>query len=86
MTGFAFYERSLALYRYWELIDVLAAAVENLSPAEQQVVDQVRPLVAAGDRSEARKVLQTMPAGLPSDRVDCREIVEALTEALAVDS
>jgi predicted secreted hydrolase len=86
VSGFAFYERSLALYRDWELIDVLAAAVENLSPAEQQVVDQVRPLVAAGDRSEARKVLQTMPAGLPSDRVDCREIVEALTEALAVDS
>jgi hypothetical protein len=86
VSGFAFYERSLALYRDWELIDVLAAAVEDLSPAEQQVVDQVRPLVAAGDRSEARKVLQTMPAGLPSDRVDCREIVEALTEALAVDS
>jgi len=85
VTGFAFYERSLALYRDWELIDVLAAAVEGLSPAEQQVVDQVRPLVASGDRSEARKVLQAILTGLPPDRTHCRDVVEALTEALSVD-
>jgi predicted secreted hydrolase len=86
VSGFAFYERSLALYRDWELVDVLAAAVENLSPADKQLVDQVRLSVAAGDRSGARKLLQTMPAGLQSDGTDCREIVEALIEALAVDS
>jgi hypothetical protein len=86
VSGFAFYERSLALYRDWELVDVLAAAVENLSPAEKQLVDQVRLRVAAGDRLGARKLLQTMPAGPQSDRTDCREIVEALIEALAVDS
>jgi predicted secreted hydrolase len=85
VTGFAFYERSLALYRDWELIDVLAAAVEDLSPAEQQVVDQVRPLVASGDRSEARKVLQAILTGLPLDRTHCGDVVEALTEALSVD-
>jgi predicted secreted hydrolase len=85
VNGFAFYERSLALYRDWELIDVLAAAVEDLSPAEQQLVDQVRPLVASGDRPKARKLLQTMLAGLPPNRTDCREVVEALTEALSVD-
>ena len=85
VSGFAFYERSLALYRDWELIDVLAAAVEDLSPAEQQVVDQVRPLVASGDRSEARKVLQAILTGLPLDRTHCRDVVEALTEALSVD-
>ncbi|MFZ3292678.1 MAG: lipocalin-like domain-containing protein [Mycobacterium sp.] len=85
VSGFAFYERSLALYRDWELIDVLAAAVEDLSPAEQQVVDQVRPLVAAGERSEARKVLQAMLAGLPADRTHCRDVVEALIGALSVD-
>ncbi|MGA7465631.1 MAG: lipocalin-like domain-containing protein [Mycobacterium sp.] len=85
VSGFAFYERSLALYRDWELIDVLAAAVEDLSPAEQQVVDLVRPLVAAGERSEARKVLQAMLAGLPADRTHCRDVVEALIGALSVD-
>jgi predicted secreted hydrolase len=85
VSGFAFYERSLALYRDWELVDVLAAAVEDLSPAEQQVVDEVRPLIAAGDRSEARKVLQTMLVGLPADRTHCRDVVEALIEALPAD-
>ena len=64
VTGFAFYERSLALYRDWELIDVLAATVENLSPADPalvSLVDQVRPLVVSGRRAEARKLLQAMP-------------------------
>jgi hypothetical protein len=86
VSGFAFYERSLALYRDWELIDVLAAAVEDLSPAEQQLVDQVRPLVAAGDRSEARKLLQTTAKELPSDQPDCRDVIDALIAALSDDS
>jgi predicted secreted hydrolase len=34
MSGFAFYERSLALYREWELADVLAAA----GPGERELV------------------------------------------------
>jgi predicted secreted hydrolase len=34
VSGFAFYERSLALYRDWELADVLAAA----GPAERELV------------------------------------------------
>ena len=42
MSGFAFYERSLALYRDWELIDVLASAVENLSPADPQGRGSIR--------------------------------------------
>ena len=86
VSGFAFYERSLALYRDWELIDVLAAAVEDLSPAEQQLVDQVRPLVAAGDRSEARKLLQTTAKELPSDQPYCRDVIDALIAALSDDS
>jgi predicted secreted hydrolase len=89
VSGFAFYERSLALYRDWELIDVLAATVENLSPAEPQLVnlvDQVRPLVVSGRRAEARKLLQTMATGLPSDRPGCRDVVDALIAALSVDS
>src|SRR4029077_8332238 len=63
VSGFAFYERSLALYRDWELIDVLASAVDNLSGADPQLadaVDQVRSLVASGNRSQARKLLRPM--------------------------
>ena len=36
VEGFGLYERSLALYRDWELVDVLAVAVGNLeSPAAE---------------------------------------------------
>jgi hypothetical protein len=70
----------LALYRDWELIDVLAATVDDVS-----IVDQVRSLVAAGHRADARKVLQTMLAGLAADRANARDVVEALIEALSVD-
>ena len=60
VTGFAFNERSLALYRDWELVDVLAAAVANVEPADAElssVVDRVRPLVASGSRGEAVELL-----------------------------
>jgi predicted secreted hydrolase len=89
VSGFAFYERSLALYRDWELIDVLADTVEDLSPADPQLVslvDQVRPLVASGHRSQARKLLQNKLAELHSDRAAARDVVEALIEVLSVDS
>jgi len=89
VSGFAFYERSLALYRDWELIDVLASAVENLSGADPQLaaaVDQVRPLVASGNRSQARKLLQSMLAGLPADSTDCRDVIDALIAVLSDDS
>ena len=60
MTGFAFNERSLALYRDWELVEVLATTVANVEPPAadlQTMVDQVVPLVAAGRRGEAVELL-----------------------------
>jgi len=60
VTGFAFNERSLALYRDWELVEVLAATVANVEPAApdlQAMVDRVVPLVAAGRRGEAVELL-----------------------------
>lgn len=60
VTGFAFNERSLALYRDWELVDVLSTTVANLAPPEptlQTMVDQVVPLVAAGRRKDAVELL-----------------------------
>jgi hypothetical protein len=89
VSGFAFNERSLALYRDWELIDVLATTVENLSPADPhlvELVEQVRPLIAAGHRSDARELLQDNLAQLAADHPHCLDLVEALIEALAVDS
>ncbi|OBB99095.1 lipocalin-like domain-containing protein [Mycobacterium sp. 852002-40037_SCH5390672] len=60
VTGFAFNERSLALYREWELVDVLSTTVANLAPPApelQTMVDQVVPLVAAGRRKAAVELL-----------------------------
>ncbi|BCZ23550.1 carotenoid 1,2-hydratase [Mycobacterium senriense] len=60
VTGFAFNERSLALYRDWELVDVLSTTVASLVPPEptlQTMVDQVVPLVAAGRRKDAIELL-----------------------------
>jgi predicted secreted hydrolase len=88
VSGFAFYERSLALYRDWELIEVLASAVGNLSGADQltDAVGQVRRLIASGNRSQARKLLESMLAGLPADSTDCRDVVDALITVLSDDS
>ncbi len=88
VSGFAFFERSLALYRDWELIDVLATIVENLRPADPQLVglvDQVRPLVASGRRAEARELLQSAVVGLPADQTGWRDVIDALIEALSAD-
>jgi predicted secreted hydrolase len=89
VSGFAFNERSLALYRDWELIDVLATTVENLSPADPHLVEwveRVRRLIDAGQRSDGRELLRDRAAELTADHPDCRDVVEALIEALAVDS
>jgi predicted secreted hydrolase len=86
VRGFGFYERSLALYRDWELVEVLAAAVDHIHSAEPQLAglaDQVRPLVESGRRAEARELLQTGRAALHSDTTGCRDVVDALIEALS---
>ena len=88
VSGFAFYERSLALYRDWELIDVLASAVDNLSAADPELadgIDRLRPLIASGNRPQTRKLLQSMLAALPADGAHCREVIGAMIEVLSAD-
>jgi predicted secreted hydrolase len=66
VTGFAFNERSLALYRDWELVEVVATTVANIEPPDadlQAVVDQLVPLVAAGRRSDAVQLLRGVLSG-----------------------
>jgi hypothetical protein len=65
VTGFAFNERSLALYRDWELVEVLATTVANAEPPVpdvQTTVDQLVTLVAAGRRAEAVELLTRVPS------------------------
>jgi hypothetical protein len=66
VTGFAFNERSLALYRDWELVEVLTTTVANLEPPDrdlQTVADELVPLVAAGRRREAVELLTRVRSG-----------------------
>ena len=85
MSGFAFYERSLALYRDWELIDVLAAAVAN-SRSEELVakVNGLRPLVETGHHQEASDYVDTAirPAVDGKLKVVLDDLVTALREPL----
>jgi len=66
VRGFAFNERSMALYRDWELIEVLATAVANVEPPDrelQTLVDEVVALSAAGRRGELIELLTRMSSG-----------------------
>jgi hypothetical protein len=65
VSGFAFNERSLALYRDWELIEVLATTVANGEPDAdlRAVVDGLVPLVANGRHSEAVALLTKVQPG-----------------------
>lgn len=87
VSGFGFYERSLALYRDWELIDVLAATVRQQNPAEPQLlalVDRIRPLVLTGRRAEARDLAHAAVAALPADgAADCADVLGGFIAALS---
>lgn len=75
VTGFAIYERSLAMYRDWELVDVLAVA-----SGDHELAGRIRSLLAAGSRSEARKLLRDNITGMDDNS---RDVAEALHELLA---
>jgi hypothetical protein len=87
VTAFAFNERSLALYRDWELVQVLTATVANLEPAEPELsdsVDRIRSLVASGSHGEASQVVREAIEALAPDRADeCRGVLAALSDALS---
>jgi hypothetical protein len=75
VTGFAFFERSLALYRDWELVDVLASVVGDARVAT------LRDLVDAGRRDEAVAHLrEEIPSGTGTT-----QLVDDLIVALSQD-
>jgi len=69
VSGFAFYERSLALYRDWELVDVLATAVD---------VGDLRALTEAGRREEAVAWLEKIDARTPEVATIVDDLIAAL--------
>ncbi|HEV7583856.1 MAG TPA: lipocalin-like domain-containing protein [Mycobacterium sp.] len=86
VSGFAFNERSLALYRDWELVEVLATTVADVEPGLQAVVDQLVPLVAAGRRRAAVQLLSgTLPVQNATLATLLDDMIAVLSEAGSVD-
>jgi predicted secreted hydrolase len=73
VSGFAFYERSIAMYRDWVLVEVLAAA-----GGDAAVVAEVRGLIGAGRRDDAIACLERVEAA----NAEVAEIVADLMSAL----
>jgi predicted secreted hydrolase len=85
VRGFGIWERSLALYRDWELIDVLTCTVEHHKPAADELAPLVMTLsslVAAGRRQEAIQYVTTVvhPANDPLPNRLAREINQILED------
>ncbi|MBV9512500.1 MAG: secreted hydrolase [Mycobacteriaceae bacterium] len=72
VTGFAFYERTLAMYRDWELVDVLATA-------DAPMAAEVRRLIEANRRDEAIACLEKFDAPRPEVAQLVADLVTALT-------
>lgn len=91
VSGFGISERSLALYRDWELVGVLATAAEHLEPRSEELVSMVRalgPVVDAGQRHDALALLEETIRPLldevpPASRAHVDQVVDDLAVALS---
>lgn len=85
VTAFAFNERSLALYRDWELVEVLTTTVANIEPSDpdlQTAVERLASLVAAGRRGEA---VELLAAVRPSQNGALATLLDDLVAVLSAD-
>ena len=83
VSGFAFYERTLALHRDWELVDVLAVTAQNLGVTRLvPMVANLRGLIDEGRRQEALDYLENdvRPAASSVDGV--AQLIDDLVTAL----
>jgi predicted secreted hydrolase len=81
VSGFAFYERTLAMHRDWELVEVLATTLGEDSPLTQAVIE-LRELIGDGRAQEALDVLEKSirPGAASDDHV--AQIVDDLVTVL----
>lgn len=83
VSGFAFYERTLALHRDWELVDVLASTAENVGVERlAPMVTNVRKLIDEGRRTDAADYLENDVAPVASSVDELAQIVDDLVTAL----
>jgi hypothetical protein len=78
VSGFAFYERTLAMHRDWELVEVLATTLGEDSPLTQAVIE-LRELIGDGRAQEALDVLEkSIRPGAASDAQIVDDLVTVL--------
>ena len=83
VSGFAFYERTLAMHRDWELLDVLATTAGNLGLERlAPMVTTLRKLIDEGRGEEAVDYLQNDVRPVASSVDEVAQIVDDLVTAL----
>jgi hypothetical protein len=83
VSGFAFYERTLAMHRDWELVDVLATTAESLGLDRlAPMVTTLRKLIDEGRRQDAVDYLENDVAPVASSIEEVAQIVDDLLTAL----
>jgi hypothetical protein len=83
VTGFGIWERSLALYRDWELVEVLATAVANSAERSQQLADAVAELGALVDAERRKNAAEHLDAEVRPLLAGAPELV-AIADDLAL--
>jgi predicted secreted hydrolase len=91
VSGFGIWERSLALYRDWELLDVLSTSAAGQPGSDDlaALVTALRSMIADGERGAALECVQNTvrPAveALAGDAAGLLQIVDDLALALSED-
>jgi predicted secreted hydrolase len=90
VRGFGFWERSLALYRDWELVDVLATTISAHRPDADGLTPAVAAMAKLIAEGKPRKALDHLEAVRPmlgrlpeESAVDIGRVIDDLSAALA---
>jgi predicted secreted hydrolase len=83
VSGFAFYERTLAMHRDWELVDVLETAAESLCIEQlMPIVTNLRKLIDEGRRTDAADYAENEVRPVAASVDEVAQIIDDLITAL----
>jgi predicted secreted hydrolase len=83
VSGFAFYERTLAMHRDWELVDVLATTAESLGIEQlNPMVTKLRKLIDEGRRTDAADYAENEVRPVAASVDEVAQIIDDLKTAL----
>ncbi len=84
VSGFGIWERSLALYRDWELVDVIAAMARVETDELADLISPLRTMIADESRSAAVEYIEsTLRPTVAATSAELGQLLDDLTVALA---